>query len=205
PAVRQAIDGGQPTLSGVVEDPVDRSPLVVAAQPVKDVGGQVVGAVAGRSRAADGLLAHILTDVRRAAAPGPPILLVAPDGMLVSGGGEPVRDGGALVEGPRARGDAGGFVEYRGEAGVPTVAGYAAVRGGWMVIVPEPVGDFNGAIGNRRLVASVALADLLVLVLVVLTWTDRRRRIFQRRADQAQRSLLAIAGHELRTPLTVIR
>lgn len=212
---------GTTAVSGVVEDPLERVPVVAFATPLRDLTSRVTGALVATSRVDDSvsrMIKRYQTDPSILGAGGVRVLLVAPDGAsLVPDEPEPLQLDLLDARAPaiQARADsAPGFFEYLGESGVAKVAGYAKASDGWVVVLPQDARDFysfgtdflgrlSSATPTRT--AAIGIALILVIASAAMTWLYRRLVSASLRAEEAKRAFLAITGHELRTPLTSIR
>lgn len=213
---------GAVSVSGVVEDPLERIPVVAFAAPLKDAGGKVTAALVATTRVA-GPLAQVVKRYQTDPSlfektPGVQLLLVAPDGTaLAAEARDPLQREVAEASSPagQARADSNpGFIAYEGEAKVPKVAGYAQVSNDWVVLVTQDARDFYGfgtSFGERlrfagpTRTAAIAFGLTLTLALLALATLYRRLVNAEARSEDTKRAFLAITGHELRTPLTSIR
>jgi signal transduction histidine kinase len=204
---------GQQVLTGIHEDPFDRSPVITLSLPLRD-GERTTGAIS-----LSATTAGLIELVKRYQIEGAALYLVSPDGSEISEVSTPEaatpasNDGKRPAEEARA-GKKAGFVDYRGEASVEKAAGFAPVAGEWSAVVTSDAEDFYpykprfaerllspGATRTTGLVLAVILAVSLAGLLVLHASLKRA----DARAEAAKNAFLAITGHELRTPLTSIR
>lgn len=212
---------GTTVVSGVIEDPLERIPVVAFAAPLRDQAGKVSGALIATSRvdgAVSRLIKHFAAESKLAVSSGTQVLIVAPDGTALAPDTTALiqRDlADAQVPAQQARADSDpGFLEFVGEGGVAKIAGYAKASDDWAVVLPQDASDFfsfgTGFIGHlTRATPTRAAALMIALFLaggaVAIILLRRRLRRAEARAEEAKRAFLAITGHELRTPLTSIR
>lgn len=197
--------GRSTTVTGVVEDPLEREPVVQVGVPVDD-GPAVVLVATARLDGPTGLLAE-LGEVP--VPDGASVALVGPDGTVLRPNAslEAVPRAGPNLVSPVALAAGGpGWLEYAGEAEVETVAAYAPAAEDWSLVVHQDAASFSPvAEGYRAALAVVpAVGALAVLLIGVFVVQGARIRRAKREADEAKRAFLAVTGHELRTPLTVM-
>jgi signal transduction histidine kinase len=193
---------GVPATSGIVTDPLLRRAEVRVAAPVRNDGGEVIGALVGVSAAQTGTVRGVLLPPAES---GPVrTSIVTSDDREVVAGPRTVPLTADLRSPVRSGRTKESLVEYDGEGRVARLAGAAPLAAGWVVVVqgeraavvPPPRRDLTLAAG-----LSVAAAAVACLGFVLFALRLRRQ---ERRAEADRVAMLTVAGHELRTPLTQI-
>ena len=194
---------GQPSGSGVVQDPIERRPLVGAAAPLQDEQGEVTGVMVGLTEVAGSRVAATLAGLGNTVAVE--VALVDPQGQVVHAGTAAVEPASADTIAPaRAAATGPGTMNYPGTAGVLRSAAYAPVQGGWSVVLHEDAAGLAPDTDRAIVPALIPLAALTVLSVGAAAVLDARSRRVAAQADSTKRAFLAVTGHELRTPLTVM-
>jgi signal transduction histidine kinase len=83
---------------------------------------------------------------------------------------------------------------------------WVPLPGGWTVVADQGMSDFRGSAATQpSLWIPAAVAACFAFAILVVGFSDSRRRRALARADEVRSSFLAVVSHELRTPLTVLK
>lgn len=198
--VAAAALSGATTVSGAVEDPLQREPSIQVGVPVGD---GPTGALVGIATLEDGR--GLLAELDEVPVPDAASLaMVGPDGTVLRPGTgiETISTAGPNLRPPARAADGGpGWLEYAGQADVATVAAYAPVAAGWSLVVHQDAASFSPVTEGYRAAAAAAPAVLALAALLIVLFVVQgvRVRRSEREADAAKRAFLAVTGHELRT------
>jgi signal transduction histidine kinase len=212
-ALDAVVGGADQAISDIVEDPLLHVAHVGLAVPLQDARKTVTGVLIGFTRAQHGRLAASIAAEQRVL--GHRVALVTPGGTVLDGSDHPagssivrvddtVRDPAVAA----TRTHRAGYLRYRAEAGVDTIAAYAPVgpdSANLALVLPRSMTSLAVTGDRATRAAAAAIGVLLAAAFVVVVALGLLLRRRTRNIEETKQSFLAIAGHELRTPLTVIK